>query len=350
MPLPIIIGITAAVAGTAGLGNGIRGGMKIKKAKNTLKAVQSRNEKNIKHLESTTKSMMKIMDDLGKYEMEILSCFNEFIEVFEKIKNRPEISEIKKDGISIPIFTPEELKKVSAGASILLGGIGGAALGTGGGFAAAGATTAAVMAFGTASTGTAIASLSGVAATNAVLAALGGGAISAGGGGMALGSVILGGATFGIGFLVGGIIFNVAGSKLSNKADKTQKQMKENEEKINKICEYYERLKKTSGDFNKALAKVRNTYEEQFSELKKIIRRRTRFFGWGKVDFNKFKDDEKLITENTVLLVGVLYEMCKINIVQKSKDPDDINMINKHAVYKSIEKADNFLKEKQFIA
>lgn len=46
--------------------------------------------------------------------------------------------------------------------------------------------------FGAASTGTAISSLSGAAATNATLAWLGGGSLAAGGGGMAAGSVVLG--------------------------------------------------------------------------------------------------------------------------------------------------------------
>ena len=50
-----------------------------------------------------------------------------------------------------------------------------------------------VTTFGTASTGAAIGGLSGAAATNAGLAWFGGGAIAAGGGGMALGSVVLGG-------------------------------------------------------------------------------------------------------------------------------------------------------------
>ena len=54
-------------------------------------------------------------------------------------------------------------------------------------------TLAAISAWGTASTGTAIASLSGAAATNASLAFLGGGSIAAGGGGVALGSIILSG-------------------------------------------------------------------------------------------------------------------------------------------------------------
>ncbi len=50
-----------------------------------------------------------------------------------------------------------------------------------------------VSAFGTASTGTAIGTLSGIAAHNAALAWFGGGALAAGGGGMAAGSFVFGG-------------------------------------------------------------------------------------------------------------------------------------------------------------
>lgn len=64
-------------------------------------------------------------------------------------------------------------------------------VGIGLGIAAGWGTVAAISAWGTASTGTAIASLSGAAATNASLALLGGGSLAAGGGGVALGSLIL---------------------------------------------------------------------------------------------------------------------------------------------------------------
>lgn len=53
----------------------------------------------------------------------------------------------------------------------------------------------AVSTFGVASTGTAISTLSGAAATNATLAAIGGGSIAAGGGGVAVGTAILSGGT-----------------------------------------------------------------------------------------------------------------------------------------------------------
>jgi len=58
----------------------------------------------------------------------------------------------------------------------------------------------------TATTGVAISSLSGAAATNASLAALGGGALSVGGGGMALGTAVVAGTGAAVGSATGGII------------------------------------------------------------------------------------------------------------------------------------------------
>jgi hypothetical protein len=71
---------------------------------------------------------------------------------------------------------------------------GGSGAAVGGGVATG--SLAAVGAFGTASTGTAISTLSGAAATNATLAWFGGGAVAAGGWGITWGTVVLtGGST-----------------------------------------------------------------------------------------------------------------------------------------------------------
>lgn len=69
--------------------------------------------------------------------------------------------------------------------------VGGAAVGTSVAAMGPSALMGLATTFGTASTGTAISSLSGAAATNAAVAWLGGGAVTAGGGGMAAGSVLL---------------------------------------------------------------------------------------------------------------------------------------------------------------
>lgn len=72
--------------------------------------------------------------------------------------------------------------------------------------------TGTVTAFATASTGTAISTLSGAAASNAVLAWLGGGSIASGGAGMAAGQVVLtgitAGATAGVTLLASGILIS----------------------------------------------------------------------------------------------------------------------------------------------
>ncbi len=351
MPLPFIVGAIAAVAGAGGIGAGIHGGVKMKQASDTVKAAQKRNEENVEKLEIANKKTMQIMDLLGKHEMEIISSFKRFSVAFERIKNPPSFAEINKDGITLSVFTPKEVKDAAVGASVLLGGLGGAALGTAGGFAAAGGTTAAVMALGTASTGTAIASLSGAAATNATLAALGGGSLAAGGGGVALGTAVLGGATLGVGLLIGGIIFSVAGASVSNKAEKAWEQMIENEKKINAICEYLAKLGNIASSFDSALRKVEKVYLNYLARLEYIIDEQfkkksffAKFFS-KKVDYKKFSGEEKLITENVVLLVGLLYEMCKVQLVEKSELEEEINTINEEEINSQIENSENVLKK-----
>ena len=150
MPLPLIIGGLAAVAGVAGIGSGIHGGVKMKEANDTMKAAQYIQENAVSLFEKKNKETTELMDSIGKKELEILSSFEEFSNIIEKIQGRPEFKSYKKEGIHLPDYEAEELKKVSAGAGVLLGGVGGAAAGTAGGCAAAGATTSAVRALGTA--------------------------------------------------------------------------------------------------------------------------------------------------------------------------------------------------------
>lgn len=333
MPLPLILGIGAAITGATGVGAGIHGAVKMKEANDTMQFAKICHEKNIKKFEKQQYITYMNMDKLGMLELEILHSFQEFSDIFEKIKNRPVFENYKKNGVILPKYNREELREVSVGAGVLLGGLGGASLGAAAGFAAAGATTAAVMALGTASTGTAIASLSGAALTNATLAALGGGAIAAGGGGIAAGTAVLGAATLGVGLLVGGIIFNFTGGKLSNKADEALSQMKKSEAQINKICNYLTNLRVISDKYYSTLSLVNVIYREHLSKLKTIVNVSNR------TDWDIFSTDEKRVTENTVLLVGLLYNMCKVEIVLKGESNHDMNKINTIAIEKSINNA-----------
>ena len=323
MPIPVILGIAAVVAGLAGVGTGIHGAKKMKDANDTMKSAQSRHEKNMTKFEVATENTTRQMDKLGEFELKILHSFEDFSDLIEKIQNKPEFKEVDIDGVKLPEYDGAKIKEVSVGAGVLLGGLGGAALGTAGGFAAAGATTAAVMALGTASTGTAIASLSGAALTNATLAALGGGAIAAGGGGIALGTTILGATTLGVGLLVGGVIFNITGGKLSQKADEAYDQMKSAEKKINKACEYLNELEDISKEYYLALTNVNRLFEEKLQILKFVVNTQK------KRNWNEFSDIEKNQTQNLVLLVGLLFKMCQVSLVLKSENNEETNKVNK---------------------
>lgn len=340
MPLPLILGIGAAIAGVTGVGSGIHGAVKMKEANDTMKLANACHKDNLARFEKQNKTTSEDMDSLGQKELEILGSFEQFTKVYELIKNKPQFKSYEKDGVTLPKYDKEELKKVSVGAGVLLGGLGGAAVGTAGGFAAAGATTAAVMALGTASTGTAIASLSGVAATNATLAALGGGAIAAGGGGMALGTTMLGVATLGVGLLVGGVIFNITGSSLSDKADEAWSQMRKAENEINKVCDYLKELSDASIRFKAAMMKVDRIYTKHLNQLSYIVETA------GKTDWGEFTSKEKLITENTVLLVNMLYQMGKVRLVLASDVKEEPNKVNKQAVDKSITDSEAILNER----
>lgn len=335
MPLPFILGAGAAFAAMLGIKNGLEGAEKAVEANETIKNAEKRHNKNIKKFEEANLKTSKKMDELGELELNILNSFNEFSDVIEKIQNRPQFKEYNKQGVILPKYDIEELKHVSVGADVLLGSLSGAALGTAGGFAAAGATTSAVVALGKASTGTAILALQGVARTNATLAALGGGALNSSvlAGGVALGSTVLGVATLGVGLLVGGAIFNVTGMSLAKQADEAYSQMKRAEKTINKACTYLLELETISYKYYVSLKKVQDMYEKNFNELCYIVNK------LNKTDWNQFNERERIITQNIVLLVGLLYKMCQVHLVKKSNDETDINEVNTLDINKSISDA-----------
>jgi hypothetical protein len=312
----------------------------MKNANDTMKLAQERFDSAQKSAEKANKEASTAMDMLGKLELNILKSFGEFSQVLGQIQGRPTFDEVDVDGVKIPKFNAEELHNVSIGAGVLLGGLGGAALGTAGGFAAAGATSAAVLA----STGTAIASLSGAAATNATLAALGGGAIAAGGGGIALGTTILGATTLGIGLLVGGVIFGLTGSSLSNKADQAWLQARDAENQSKKICEYLQTLKFTATEYHSAVNRMNNIYMSHLHQLSYVVNT------MGKTQWSTYNDREKRLVENTVLLVGMLYKMCQVKLVLQAKRADEMNTVNEKEVSATISDSRRFLTERRLVA
>lgn len=326
MPIPFILGGLAIGAGLLGVAGAVDGVDKTSKAKSKVEKAESRHKANLRKLETKSNQAFTVMDDLAKKELETFKTFKRFSELFEKIHNRPKFQDFSKNGINIPRYDHQKIKEVSIGADALLSGLVGAALGTAGGYAAAGATTSAVIAFGTAGTGAAIGTLKGAALTNATLAYLGGGTLAAGGGGMALGSLVLSGATLGVGLLVGGIIFSMAADSTYEKANQVWDDMLKAENEIGKICEYMDDLVKISTEFSNTFTKVNNCYRKYLSSMVYIIEDRM------KINWEEFTFEEKRVVETTVLLVGLLYNLGQVKIVSQSQNKSELNKINKFEV------------------
>lgn len=331
MALPLILVpviLTAAVKGADSVGNGINN---LKLASSTSKELQMKYKLNVEYFENKKTEVTSYLDDLGKKELEIFETFERFSVIMEQIQNRPIFKQYSNDDFIIPEYNPKEIKEVSLAAALVLGGLSGAGVGIAGGIAAGGATTTLVSALGVASTGTFISTLSGAAATNAIYAALGGGAIAAGGGGMAAGVVVLGGATLGIGILAGGFLFEKYTESIKEKVEEMLVEVDKTVSDISKICNHLTKLKEVAIKFNGALTLTNRIYQEHLLRLSTLV------FRDGKRDWNYFTEEEKKLTENTVLLVGLLYNLGKIRLLLVPKHENELEEVNEYKVNELVE-------------
>ena len=327
MPLPLIIGAGLAAAG---IGGSIHGAAKTKKAKKTMKSAESHHKKNIELLEKRADATTKTIETLEENELKIFSEFGEFADLINKIKNQPEFKIYDNDKSEAIISEREagDLKEISDDVESLIASVGESSQSL---IATQGAKGVTAMIGGMAP----IMSLGGNAAK-----LIGGGTLVARGGAIA-GGAILGPATLGASFLVGGVISSLTASKLSSQADEAWGQVRESEEKFNKIYDYLEMLDITSSRYQKEILKVKKIYDEHVIELSQLILER------GKTNWNEFSSEEKLTTENAVLLTGLLYSMCKIELVIPAENQEDENIVNVEAVDKSIADANSFVKERE---
>lgn len=229
--LPAIFVIPAAATGIAGAGKTVKSFIDNREAKRITSDANSRIDVSKSDLDRSRNLCAGSLANLGEEKLFVLNnSISKFIASFEQIKNLElvdslgleELRKLKVDKESM-----EELKEMQRFASAAAGG---AAAGLAGGALTAFGAYNAAMVFGAASTGTAISSLSGAAATNATLAFFGGGSLAAGGAGVAGGMMVLGSIVAGPALLVMGLI---AGKK----ADEKLEVAKSNSAQADQICE-----------------------------------------------------------------------------------------------------------------
>ena len=300
MPLPLILGIGAAAAGLLGIGKGIKAGIDTKEAKRVNQNAEELIEEAKETIETARKFSSGSLEILGKKKLFILdNNIERFIRVFEKIKNIDfqdsiGLDELRKFRIDSQSFT--ELREMSGYASSIVSGIAGGAVG--GALAAFGAYSGA-MAFGAASTGTAIAALSGAAATNATLAFLGGGSLAAGGLGMAGGMAVLGGLVAGPALAIMGFVLGAKASKNLDNAYSNYAEAKKIAEELNTGALLCNSIRRRSYMFHRLFIRLDILFLRLINELEQIVSKN------GK-NYRKYKTEQKHVVAQICSVAGAI--------------------------------------------
>lgn len=265
-------------------------------------------------LKAGRKDMLRAFEQYGAMKLEVLSTtVYDFVENFEKIKNI-EFSEqnIHEDMKNIKIMQADikEMKQAAVNIKELTAG-GITALGSG---ALAGAAAyGSVGMFAAASTGTAISTLSGAAATNATLAWLGGGALSAGGLGVAGGAVILGSIALAPVLLVGYVVFNSKSKANLAEAKKNQLKAEKFRSEIKLAVSKMDAIIFRVGQMEYTLQKLDEYFKKYVSIVKDVIDK------YG-TDFSKFPEKEQKEIYLAVMFAQTTKTLLDVNILTSNGD------------------------------
>jgi hypothetical protein len=216
MPIPFILAGIALAAGGYGVKKGFDAKKDFDHAKELNTEAKDIYDSAAQRLEYARDQTQEEMNELGQFKFEMYEeRLIPFVNTFSKIKNVDFRDQQLQDEFNLNDLTQEDMRAIQKAALEMQEVVGAGITALGAGGLAGLAVYGGVGWLATASTGTAIASLSGAAATNATLAWLGGGRLAAGGFGMAGGTAILGG-------IVAGPVLAIGGMMLASKAEEAK--------------------------------------------------------------------------------------------------------------------------------
>ena len=287
MPLPLFFIGAAVATGAIGGGKTIKAVTDNTKADRINRLANSSVENSKDELDRQRKAVSTALDKLGAEKLDVLHHdVMDFVTSFEKIKNIDFQSSVGLEelkNLHIDENTFQELKELGNFAIEVAGGV--AAGAVGGALTALGAYGAATT-FASASTGTAIAALSGAAASNATLAFFGGGSLAAGGLGMAGGMAVLGGLVAGPALMVMGMITRAKSQEKLENALSNKAQADEIVESLNAASAQCSAIRRRTYMFYNLLAHLDSYFLPQIWKMQDIIENEG-------TDYRSYKPDSK---------------------------------------------------------
>jgi hypothetical protein len=309
--IPIILGAAALVTAGVGVSAGADGVSKLQKAQKIGKSAEQRYKKANKSLEKKFQATQKFAEEYGQLQINVkINTIGRFIKFISRIdqrigqrlgQNSSQSHQRFLEGFEG--FSAEQFKEYKAevldAQSLAVGGLKVVGVAS----AASQGTLGLIGLFGTASTGTAISGLSGVAAWNATLAWLGGGSLAAGGGGMALGTVVLGGITVGPALMIGGFVLGGEGKKSLTKAIEYAKEVD------NKIAQ----LDKSKGFLGQVQRRIKELQYLVHSLNSRAIQSLTELE--SRANFNPHLEEDAAKFREVLLLIKASSEIMKLPIL-----------------------------------
>ncbi|MGE6780549.1 hypothetical protein ACQKFL_23215 [Vreelandella titanicae] len=311
MPIPLLIGAGAAAAGLYGAVKGVSGAINQTKAKNINNDARSSVELANEALEELRQTTNNKLEDYGKRKLRAFNgVISDFIDTFQQIKNVDLKQSTELDKLNAGDFSNKTLPSLKQDYQALKDAGLGLGAGIGGGAALAFGAYNGTMLLATASTGAAISSLGGVAATNATLAWLGGGSLAAGGYGMAGGMMVLGG-------IVAGPALAIFGHVLGHKGEAALNKANSNMEQARTICDQAELM----GNKLKAISEVttlaNTTFSNVSSRLRHAVSELKKVIGNEGIDFANYSEQSKATVFSAVKFAQLLKAMVDTPILDK---------------------------------
>lgn len=268
MAVPIVLGVIAAGTAIYGAVKSVSGAMDHSSANDLNNDAQAMVDSARRRVDTQRETTNAVLEDYGARK---LRAFNgivaEFIETFGRLKNVESIRTPELDKLELGDFSKVTLQGLRNDYALLKSSGIGLGSGLGGGAALAFGAYNGTMLLATASTGTAISTLSGAAATNATLAWLGGGSLAAGGGGMALGTMVLGGIVAGPALAIFGHIVGNKGEEALNNARSNMEKARTFKREADLTCAKLESIEKVSTLANSVFSKISSRLRRAVGDL-----------------------------------------------------------------------------------
>lgn len=310
MPLPLLMIGGAALVGSFGVKQGYDAYSNMRKTKSLHKEGRDIFLQDKKLLEDARASCTNDLEALGKLKLEIWDRqLGRFVCLFQELRNVDLQGAAGMDELGAGV--EERLAEMQAVTKRVAEAVGGGALAVSSGALVGVASYGGATLLATASTGTAIASLSGVVATNATLAWFGGGSLAAGGLGVAGGVAVLGG-------IVAAPVLAVGGAFLAAKARKDLALAKSNvavyqleAKQMRAAATIVEGIAKVAVQFREMLQRLDGHASEVLNDFEDLLDRRGS-------DYAEYEEFERRIVHRAVVFAEGLKILLEAPLLDES--------------------------------